>query len=52
MSAIDIAKNYIRAAQTGDQALLASTVSPTVVWHQPGANRFPAPTRAWPPWER
>lgn len=40
MSAIDIAKNYIRAAQTGDQALLARTVSPTVVWHQPGANRF------------
>lgn len=40
MSAIDIARNYIRAAQTGDQALLARTVSPTVVWHQPGANRF------------
>jgi len=40
MSAIDIAKDYIRAAQTGDQALLAATVSPSVVWHQPGANRF------------
>lgn len=40
MTPIDIAKNYIRAAQTGDQALLASTVSESVVWHQPGANRF------------
>ncbi|MES2610613.1 MAG: nuclear transport factor 2 family protein [Pseudomonadota bacterium] len=40
MSTIDIARNYIRAAQTGDQALLAATVSPSVVWHQPGANRF------------
>lgn len=37
---IEVARTYIRAAQTGDQALLASAVSPDVVWHQPGANRF------------
>ena len=40
MSQIDIAKSYIKAAQTGDQALLASVVSPEVVWHQPGNNQF------------
>lgn len=40
MSPVDIAKSYIKAAQTGDQALLASVVSPEVVWHQPGANQF------------
>jgi ketosteroid isomerase-like protein len=40
MSQIDIAKNYIRAAQSGDQARLASLISPDVVWHQPGKNRF------------
>lgn len=37
---IEVAKTYIRAAQTGDQALLASAISPDVVWHQPGSNRF------------
>ncbi len=40
MSQIDIAKSYIRAAQAGDQALLASLISPDVVWHQPGNNQF------------
>ena len=40
MDNIEIAKTYIRAAQTGDQALLGSVLSPDVVWHQPGNNRF------------
>ena len=40
MNHIDIAKTYIKAAQTGDHATLASIVSPEVVWHQPGRNRF------------
>lgn len=37
---IDIAKAYIQAVQTGDQATLGSLISPDVVWHQPGKNRF------------
>ncbi len=48
MSQIDIAKNYIRAAQTGDQALLASLISSDVVWHQPGKNRFSGTHRGLP----
>ena len=40
MTNIEIAKTYIRAAQTGDQALLGSVLSPKVVWHQPGKNQF------------
>lgn len=48
MSPIDIAKNYIRAAQTGDQALLASLISPDVLWHQPGKNRFSGIHRGLP----
>ena len=40
MSQIDIAKQYIRAVQTGDQAVLTKVISPAVVWHQPGNNRF------------
>lgn len=40
MSNVDIAKSYIRAAQTGDQALLGKLLSPDIVWHQPGKNRF------------
>jgi ketosteroid isomerase-like protein len=40
MSRIEIAKRYIHAAQTGEQALLASLIAPDVVWHQPGKNRF------------
>ena len=40
MTNIDIAKSYIKAVQTGDQASLGSLISPQVVWHQPGANQF------------
>lgn len=40
MSNIEIAKTYIRAAQTGDMATLGSIISPDVVWHQPGNNQF------------
>ena len=39
-STIDIAKAYIKAVQTGDQATLGRVISPDVVWHQPGKNRF------------
>jgi ketosteroid isomerase-like protein len=48
MSRIDIAKQYIHAAQTGNQALLASLVSADVVWHQPGNNRFSGTHRGLP----
>ncbi|PDT04945.1 ketosteroid isomerase [Rhizobium chutanense] len=37
---IEIAKAYIKAAQTGDQATLGSIISPDVIWHQPGNNQF------------
>ena len=40
MHNIDIAKTYIKAVQTGDQATLGSIISPDVVWHQPGNNQF------------
>ncbi len=40
MALIDIAKSYIHAVQTGDQVALGSLLSPDVVWHQPGQNRF------------
>lgn len=40
MNNIDIAKAYIEAVQTNDQATLGSVISPDVVWHQPGNNRF------------
>jgi ketosteroid isomerase-like protein len=40
MTNIDIAKHYIKAVQTGDQATLGSLLSPQVIWHQPGNNRF------------
>ena len=40
MNNIDIAKTYIKAVQTGDQATLSSIISPDVVWHQPGNNQF------------
>ena len=40
MTHLDIAKTYIKAAQTGDQATLTSVISPEVVWHQPGSNQF------------
>ena len=40
MSNIEIAKTYIKAAQTGDQATLGAIISPEVIWHQPGNNQF------------
>lgn len=40
MNNIDIAKSYIKAVQTGDQATLGSIISPDVIWHQPGSNQF------------
>ncbi|MDA8520168.1 nuclear transport factor 2 family protein [Acidovorax sp. NCPPB 4044] len=40
MNNIDIAKTYIQAVQTGDQATLGRLISPEVVWHQPGHNQF------------
>ncbi|KFC62450.1 Ketosteroid isomerase-related protein [Devosia sp. LC5] len=40
MSNIDIAKSYIKAVQTGDQATLGELLSPLVIWHQPGNNQF------------
>lgn len=40
MNNIDIAKAYIKAVQTGDHATLGSLISPDVIWHQPGKNRF------------
>ena len=40
MTNIDIARTYIKAVQTGDQATLAGIISPDVIWHQPGNNQF------------
>ncbi|MCX2863359.1 nuclear transport factor 2 family protein [Paucibacter sp. PLA-PC-4] len=40
MNSIDIAKTYIKAVQTGDQATLGALISPEVIWHQPGSNQF------------
>lgn len=40
MNTIDIAKSYIKAVQTGDQAALGSIISPDVTWYQPGSNQF------------
>ena len=40
MNTIDIAKTYIKAIQTNDQATLGGIISPDVIWHQPGKNRF------------
>jgi ketosteroid isomerase-like protein len=40
MTPIDIAKSYIKAVQTGDQAALGGLLSPQVTWHQPGNNQF------------
>lgn len=40
MSNIDIAKTYIKAIQTGDQATLGQLISPDVIWHQPGNHQF------------
>jgi uncharacterized protein len=40
MTNIDIAKAYISAVQAGDQSRLGTIISPEVIWHQPGSNRF------------
>lgn len=40
MNHIEIAKTYIKAAQTGDQATLGAIISTDVIWHQPGNNQF------------
>lgn len=40
MNNLEIAKSYIKAIQTGDQATLGSLISPEVIWHQPGNNQF------------
>ena len=40
MNNIEIAKSYIHAVQTDDQAKLGSLISPEVIWHQPGNNQF------------
>ncbi|UXN73624.1 nuclear transport factor 2 family protein [Devosia sp. A8/3-2] len=40
MTNIDIAKAYIKAVQTNDQATLGELLSAQVVWHQPGNNQF------------
>jgi ketosteroid isomerase-like protein len=48
MSRIEIAKQYIHAVQTGDQARLASLISPDVLWHQPGDNQFSGQHRGLP----
>ena len=40
MTNTDIARSYIKAVQTGDQAMLGALFSPQVVWHQPGHNQF------------
>ena len=37
---IDIAKAYITAVQTGDQATLGRLIAPDVLWHQPGHHQF------------
>jgi len=40
MNNIDIAKTYIKAVQTGDQATLGALISADVIWQQPGNNQF------------
>ena len=40
MTNIAIAKSYIKAVQTNDQATLGGLLSPQIVWHQPGSNQF------------
>jgi uncharacterized protein len=39
-TSIEIAQKYIQAVQSGDQAALGALLSPDIVWHQPGRNRF------------
>lgn len=38
MSETDVVARYGAAIAAGDMAALAATLSPDVVWHQPGAN--------------
>jgi ketosteroid isomerase-like protein len=40
MTPIETAQKYIQAVQSGDQAALGALLSPDIVWHQPGRNRF------------
>lgn len=40
MNNVDIAKTYIKAVQTGDQATLGNLIAADVIWHQPGSNQF------------
>jgi uncharacterized protein len=40
MPSIDVARRYIQAVQAGDQSALGTLISPQIVWHQPGNNRF------------
>ena len=40
MTNIDLARTYITAVQTGDQATLGGIISADVMWHQPGNNQF------------
>jgi ketosteroid isomerase-like protein len=40
MTNIEVAKAYMRAVQTGDQPTLGQLLSPDIIWHQPGQNRF------------
>jgi ketosteroid isomerase-like protein len=40
MTNTGIAQAYIRAVQTGDHATLGRLLSPDIIWHQPGRNRF------------
>ena len=40
MNNIEIAKTYIKAVQTNDQATLGGLIAPDVIWHQPGNNQF------------
>ncbi|NUP19377.1 MAG: nuclear transport factor 2 family protein [Streptomyces sp.] len=37
---IDIAREYFQAVQAGDLARVGELLDESVVWHQPGANRF------------
>lgn len=39
-TAIETARKYIQAVQSGDQAALGALLSPDLAWHQPGNNRF------------
>lgn len=48
MNNIDIAKTYIQAVQTGDQAALGSLIAADVIWHQPGNNQFSGTHRGMP----